>query len=85
MISVVEPRFRDELRDWISDNKRIALKIMDLVDAVERNPYEGIGKPEPLKHQFAGLWSRRIDQEHRLVYQVAEESVMFLSCKGHYI
>ena len=78
--------FRDALQDWVMNNKRIALKIFDLMRVIERTPYEGIGKPERLKHEFSGLWSRRIDHEHRIVYKVDETSevIVFVSCIGHY-
>lgn len=86
MISAFHSNFQAQLRDWILDNKRFAIKIMDIVKATEQDPFNGIGKPEPLKHHLTGLWSRRIDQEHRIVYQVDEEKgvIIFLSCKGHY-
>jgi toxin YoeB len=79
-------QFRDELHTWVIDNKRIALKIFELMRSIERTPYEGIGKPEALKHDFSGLWSRRIDQEHRFVYLVGTDNntIAFISCKGHY-
>ena len=78
--------FRRQLKEWILDNKRIAIKILDLVEAITNSPFEGIGKPEPLKHELAGAWSRRIDQEHRIIYRVdsANNSVIFESCNGHY-
>jgi toxin YoeB len=86
MISVFNSIFQEQLRDWIVDNKRIAIKIMDIVKATSQDPYTGIGKPERLKHERSGLWSRRIDQQHRMVYEVDEETntVLFLSCYGHY-
>ena len=57
---------------------------MKLVEAIQRDPFSGIGQPESLKHDFAGCWSRRIDQEHRLVYEVSEEKIRILSCRYHY-
>ena len=65
-------------------NKTILKKIEKLVDAILESPYEGIGKPEPLKHNLAGCWSRRIDKEHRLVYEVTENLITVLGMKGHY-
>ncbi len=59
-------------------------KINDLIKDIQRNPYEGIGKPEPLKYDLSGYWSRRIDREHRLVYQVDENEIRIYSCKYHY-
>lgn len=67
-----------------SGQNQILKKIRGLVEAIAENPYEGIGKPEPLKHNLQGLWSRRINIEHRLVYVVEDEMVFILSCKGHY-
>jgi toxin YoeB len=84
MIVGVHRQFREQLHDWIIHQKRIGLKIFDLMAAIERNPFEGIGKPEPLKHGLTGYWSRRIDSEHRLVYLVEDDSITFISCHGHY-
>ncbi|MER3544029.1 MAG: Txe/YoeB family addiction module toxin [Chloroflexota bacterium] len=60
----------EDLAWWVENDRKIALRIMQLIEAVQRDPSHGIGQPEPLKHELAGCWSRRIDQEHRLVYQV---------------
>lgn len=65
-------------------SKIIALRVLDLVEAVMRDPFEGPGKPEPLKYVLAGCWSRRVTQEHRLVYRVADEAVDFLQARYHY-
>lgn len=65
-------------------NKVILQKIKNLIIDIKLNPYKGIGKPEPLKYKFTGLWSRRINREHRLVYEVFEENIIILSLKGHY-
>jgi toxin YoeB len=63
---------------WIKQDRGKALRIVNLIKEVQREPFTGIGKPEPLKHEFKGCWSRRIDQEHRLVYQVTESRLEFL-------
>jgi toxin YoeB len=76
--------FREDLRFWIDTNRRVALKVMDLIEAVIRDPFDGIGKPEPLKHVGANIWSRRITQEHRLVYLVRGDRLDFLQCRYHY-
>ena len=76
--------FREDLRFWIDTNRRVALKVMDLIEAVIRDPFDGIGKPEPLKHVGANIWSRRITQEHRLVYLVRSDRLDFLQCRYHY-
>ena len=69
---------------WQSADKRTLKKINALLQDIKRNPFDGIGKPEPLKHEMAGTWSRRINQEHRLVYEVVEESILVVSCRYHY-
>jgi toxin YoeB len=78
------PKAFAEYRNWIETDRRTALRISDLIKDILRSPYEGIGKPEALKHQYKGYWSRRIDQEHRLVYKVTDTSVIIFSCYSHY-
>jgi toxin YoeB len=73
----------EDLAWWIKQDRKKALRI-DLVLEIKRSPFSGIGKPEPLKHEFAGCWSRRIDQEHRLVYEVTPEKIRILACRYHY-
>ena len=82
-IEFVPAAFR-EYHNWIEIDRRTALKIGDLIKDILRNPYEGIGKPEALKYQYKGYWSRRIDQEHRLIYKVTETSIVLISCYSHY-
>ena len=69
---------------WQAEDKKILKKINALIKDIQSNPYSGIGKPEPLKYDLAGLWSRRIDHEHRLVYQVNENELLIYSCRYHY-
>lgn len=69
---------------WQREDKKVLKKINTLIKDIERNPYEGIGKPEALKGNLSGCWSRRIDNTHRLVYRVYEGIIDILSCKGHY-
>ena len=69
---------------WQIHDKKILKRINQLVKDISRNPFEGIGKPEPLKENLAGLWSRRIDGEHRIVYAVEHNTVLIFSCRGHY-
>jgi toxin YoeB len=69
---------------WTKTDRRLALRVLELVEAVMRDPFDGIGKPEALKHQLADVWSRRITQEHRLVYQVGETRIDFLQARYHY-
>jgi toxin YoeB len=74
----------EDLSWWIQQNRKIALRIVGLIKETQRDPFTGIGKPEPLKHELKGCWSRRIDQEHRLVYQVTETKIRILACRYHY-
>ncbi|GAB3956377.1 type II toxin-antitoxin system mRNA interferase toxin YoeB [Spirosoma harenae] len=74
----------NELTEWATTDRKILLKIHELIAECCRTPFDGKGKPEPLKGNLKGYWSRRINQEHRLVYGVTEESINILSCKGHY-
>ena len=69
---------------WQKTDKKMLKKINELIKDIKRNPYTGIGKPEPLKHELQGCFSRRINQEHRLVYEVYEDSVHLISCRYHY-
>ncbi len=73
----------DDLRWWIETNRKMALRLLDLVDAVLRDPFDGIGKPEPLRAMGADVWSRRLTQEHRLVYRVMAERIDFLQARYH--
>lgn len=74
----------EDLAWWIKQDRKKALRIVELIKEIEREPFTGIGKPEPLKHEFAGCWSRRIDQEHRVVYEVSPEKIRILACRHHY-
>lgn len=69
---------------WQQYDKRILKKINDLLKDISRNPYEGVGKPEPLKHALSGFWSRRITDEHRLVYRVEDEVIKVAQARYHY-
>jgi toxin YoeB len=82
--AVFHPEFREDLRSWIESDRRIALRVLELVEAALREPFAGVGKPEPLKHELTGTWSRRITGEHRLVYLVREDRVEFLQARYHY-
>lgn len=74
----------DDLAWWIEKDRKKALRILRMVQEAHVDPFSGIGKPEPLKHELAGCWSRRIDQEHRLVYSVDESKIRILACRYHY-
>jgi toxin YoeB len=82
--AVFHPEFRDDLRHWVDTDRSVALRILDLAEAVLRDPFTGIGKPEPLKYVLSGAWSRRITQEHRLVYRVSQSRIDFLQARYHY-
>jgi toxin YoeB len=83
-LAIFHPEFRQDLRYWVETNRRVALRILDLVEAVMRDPFQGVGKPEPLKYVLAGAWSRRITEEHRLVYAVSTGRIDFLQARYHY-
>jgi toxin YoeB len=82
--AVFQPEFREDLRYWVKTERNIAIRVLDLVDAVLRDPFEGLGKPEPLRYVLEGCWSRRITQEHRLVYRVTDDRIDFLQARYHY-
>ena len=69
---------------WLTQDRKMLRKINDLIKDIQRTPFSGKGKPEPLKYDLAGLWSRRIDREHRLVYKVQDEELFIYACKYHY-
>ena len=82
--AIFQPEFREDLRYWVETDRRRALRVLELIEAIMRDPFGGIGKPEPLKYLAAGTWSRRITQEHRLVYLVSAERIDFLQARYHY-
>ncbi len=84
---IFSPKARKDLDNWIvAGNKRAIKKVNLLIKDIQQNPYDGIGKPEPLKYELAGLWSRRIDRKNRMVYEIDEHTkiISILSLKGHY-
>ena len=83
-VAVFHREFREDLRYWVKTDRATALRILDLVEATLRDPFEGLGKPEPLRYLLAGCWSRRVTQEHRLVYRVGEGRIDFLQARYHY-
>jgi toxin YoeB len=74
----------EDLAWWIQQDRNKALRVVNLIKDVQRDPFKGIGKPEPLRHELKGCWSRRIDQEHRLIYLVTEAKIRILACRYHY-
>ncbi len=79
-----DQQFREDLRWWYKTDKKLAFRILDLVEAITVEPFSGIGKPEALKYLEPNTWSRRITKEHRLMYRVVEERIEFLSARYHY-
>jgi toxin YoeB len=74
----------EDFNEWAKSDRKIYNKIAELIKDIERNPYSGIGKPEPLKYELSGFWSRRITDEHRLIYQVSDTEILIAACKSHY-
>jgi toxin YoeB len=79
----VEESWEDYLF-WQTTDKRTMTKINELLKDIARHPFTGLGKPEPLRHKYKGFWSRRIDGEHRLIYQVKEDEIIIVKCRFHY-
>jgi len=74
----------EDFNNWASEDKQLYKRIVSLIKETARNPYTGLGKPEALKHELRGYWSRRINDEHRLVYKVEADRLIIISCKYHY-
>ena len=79
-----DPLAFEDLAWWVQQDRKIALRLIKLIKEVQRTPLSGTGKPEALKHELSGCWSRRIDQEHRLVYEVKDDKIRILACRYHY-
>ena len=82
-IAFEEKAFED-FTNWATQDKKLYTKIITLIKDIKRSPFLGLGKPEPLKHELSGYWSRRINDEHRLVYKVTDTMIIIASCKYHY-
>jgi toxin YoeB len=74
----------EDYQYWLKTDKKILARINDLIKDISRTPYTGLGKPEPLKYKYKGFWSRRITDEHRLIYQVKGDELLILKCRFHY-
>jgi toxin YoeB len=74
----------EDLAWWVQHDRKKAVRLIRLIQETQHDPFSGIGKPEPLRHELAGCWSRRIDDEHRLVYQVLKDKIRILACRYHY-
>lgn len=83
-LSIFHSEFREDLVYWIKTDRKLAVRLFIIIEAVMKNPFEGIGKPELLKYLGAGVWSRRLTQEHRIVYLVIDDRIDFLQCRYHY-
>jgi len=83
-MAVFQPEFIEDLRYWVETDRKLAIRAFDLIEAILREPFVGIGKPEPLKYLTPGAWSRRLTQEHRIVYLVREDQIDFLQARYHY-
>jgi toxin YoeB len=82
--AIFQPEFREDLKYWVKTNRKVALRAFDLIEFIMRDPFTGIGKPEPLKFILSGAWSRRLTQEHRIVYTVSDDRIDFLQCRYNY-
>ena len=82
--AVFQPEFLEDLRYWVETDRKVALRLFDMVEAILRDPFQGAGKPEPLRYLAGGAWSRRLTQEHRVVYLVRDERIGFLQARYHY-
>jgi toxin YoeB len=82
--AVFQAEFRQDLKYWVEPDRHTALRVLELAEAVLRDPFTGMGRPEPLKYVLAGCWSRRITLEHRLVYKVSGRRIDFLQARYHY-
>jgi toxin YoeB len=82
--AVFHPEFREDLRYWTDVDRKVALRVWDLVEAIMRDPDRGIGKPERLKYLGPGMFSRRITEEHRLVYKISPDRIDFVQARYHY-
>ena len=82
--AVFQAEFIEDLRFWVKTDRKLALRAFELIESILRNPFEGIGKPEPLKYLAPGVWSRRLTDEYRIVYLVRDDRIDFLQARYHY-
>jgi toxin YoeB len=83
-VAVISSQFQEDLRYWIETDRKVALRVLDLKAAILADPFAGVGKPEALRFDLAGCWSRRVTQEHRLIYRVTEARIEFHQARYHY-
>ena len=82
--AIFHPEFREDLKYWVETERKVALRAFEIIEAIMREPFTGIGKPEPLRFLTSGTWSRRLTQEHRIVYLVSKGRIDFLQARYHY-
>lgn len=82
--TIFHPEFREDLRYWVETDRKTALRAFKLIEAILNDPFAGLGKPEPLKYLAPGMWSRRLTQEHRIVYIISADRIDFLQARYHY-
>lgn len=82
--AVFHARFREDLRHWVKVDRAVAERLFELMESILRDPFSGIGKPEPLRYDLSGAWSRRLTREHRIVYLVSDDRITFLQARYHY-
>jgi len=82
--AVLQPEFIEDLEYWVGTDRKTALRVIKMVKEILRDPFEGTGKPEPLRYELSGCWSRRISKEHRIVYRVSDRQIDFLQARYHY-
>lgn len=83
-LAVFQPEFIEDLRFWVETDRKLALRVFEMIEAILRDPFDGIGKPEPLKYMSPGAWSRRLTQEHRIEYLARDDRVDLLQARYHY-
>lgn len=81
---IIHPHALEHLSYWTATDLKMIKRIIELINDIQKTPFAGIGKPEPLKHEMKGYWSRRINEEHRLVYKVTNEEIIVIACRYHY-
>ncbi len=81
---IFSPSSLSDLKLFKSGNQKLVFRILEIISDIQSEPFKGIGKPEPLKGNYKGCWSRRINEEHRIIYRVTDEFIEILSCYGHY-
>jgi len=82
--AVFQPEFREDLKYWIEVDRKVAIRAFTIIEAILREPFSGIGKPEPLKYLGSGVWSRRLTEEHRIVYVIGKDRIDFIQARYHY-